>query len=52
MYDVMVNQAAEDEERETTNLEQPSLDAKRNLPDYIHRNSRSIREVQVRFVSQ
>lgn len=51
-YDVMVNQAAEDEEREKTDLEQPSLDAKRNLPDIIHRHSTSTREVQVRFVSE
>lgn len=51
-YDVMVTQAAEDEEREKTHLEQPSLDAQRTLPDCIHENSTSSREVQVRFVSK
>lgn len=50
-YDLLVNQAAEDEEREKTDLEQPSLDAQRHLPDHIHPNSASTREVQVRFVS-
>ena len=50
-YGVMVNQAAEDEERKKTDLEQPSLDAKRILPDYLHENSTSNREVQARFVS-
>jgi len=50
-YDVMVNQAAEDEERERANLEQPSLDAQRSLPDLLHRDSSSNREVQVKFVS-
>lgn len=49
-YDVMVNQAAEDEEREKTDLEQPDLDAQRNLPHKIHQNS--TREVQVRFISK
>lgn len=47
----MVNQAAEDEEREKANLEQPSLDAQRSLPDVLHHNSGSNREVQVQFVS-
>ena len=51
-YDVMVNQAAEDEEREKTDLEQPSLDAQRSLPDHLHHNSTSTREVLVRFVSK
>ena len=50
-YDVMVNQAAEDEERKKADLEQPSLDAKRILPDYLHKNSTSNREIQARFVS-
>ena len=50
-YDVMVNQAAEDEEREKTDLEQPSLDAQRTLPDHLHQNSASTREVLARFVS-
>lgn len=49
-YDVMVNQAAEDEEREKTDLEQPDLDAQRTLPHRVHENS--TREVQVRFVSK
>ena len=52
VYALMVNQAAEDEERQRTDLEQPSLDAQRHLPDHIHENSTSTREVQVRFVSQ
>ena len=47
----MVHQAAEDEERAKTDLEQPSLDAKRHLQDFIHPNSTATREVQVRFVS-
>lgn len=50
-YDVMVNQAAEDEEREKTHLKQPSLDAKRKLPDNIHQNGTFTRKMQVRFVS-
>ena len=50
-YDVMVNQAAQDEERKKTDLEQPSLEAQRTLPDYIHKNSTSSRELSVGFVS-
>ena len=50
-YDVMVNQAIEDEERENANREQPSLDAQRTMPDIIHDNSTSNREIQARFVS-
>ncbi|SLM35921.1 Serine/threonine/dual specificity protein kinase, catalytic domain [Lasallia pustulata] len=50
-YDVMVHQAAEDEEREKAHLEQPSLDARRILPDHLHSNSTANREVQVQFVS-
>lgn len=47
----MVNQAAQDEEREKANLEQPSLNAQRKLPDHLHRNSGANREVQARFIS-
>ena len=50
-FDVMVSQTAEDEERKETALEQPRLDVQRTLPDYLHHNSNSNREVQVRFVS-
>ena len=50
-YDVMVNQAAEDEERRKTDREQPGLDAQRILPDLLHEHSTSNREVQIRFVS-
>lgn len=50
-YDVMVNQVAEDKERERAELEQLSLDAQRTLPDHLRQNSSSNREVQVRFVS-
>lgn len=46
----MVGQAAVDEERNKRDLEQPSLDAKRNLQDHIHENSTSTRELHVRFV--
>ncbi|MCJ1271307.1 hypothetical protein MMC22_011207 [Lobaria immixta] len=49
-YGVMRSQAAEDAERERMHLEQPSLEAKRNLPDDIHPDSTSNRELQVRFV--
>lgn len=49
-YGVMAAHAAEDEERERRHLEQPSLEAKRNLPDDIHPDSTSNRELQVRFV--
>ena len=48
----MITHVAEDKEREERDLEQPSLDATRNLPDLVHQNSTSTREVQVRFVSQ
>ena len=48
----MVNQAAEDEERAKAHVEQPSLDAERSLPDHLHQNSTSNREVQVGFVSK
>ena len=51
-YDVLVSQVAEDEERKRADIEQPSLDAQRTLPDYSHQNGTSIREVQVRWVSQ
>ena len=51
IYDLMVNQAAEDEAREKAKLEQPSLNAQRSLPDHLHQNSKASREVQVRFVS-
>ena len=50
-FDVMVSHTAEDEERKKTALEQPRLDVQRTLPDYLHHNSNSDREVQVRFVS-
>lgn len=49
-YGVMRSQAAEDAERERMHLEQPSLEAKRNLRDDIHPDSTSNRELQVRFV--
>ena len=52
IYDLMVNQAAEDEERTRAEFEQLSLDAERSLPDHLHHNSTSSREVQVRFVSK
>ena len=50
-YDLMVNQAAQDEERDKAILEQPSLDAQRKLPDHLHRNSGANREVLAKFVS-
>jgi serine/threonine protein kinase len=50
-YDVMVNQVAEDEERQRTDLGQLSLDAQRTLPDHPHHNITSNREVEVRFIS-
>ena len=50
-YDLMASQAAEDEEREKANLEQPSLEAQRSLPDHLHSNSKTGREVCARFVS-
>lgn len=50
-YDQMLNQAAEDEDRARAHVEQPSRDAERSLPDRLHQNSKSTREVQVRFVS-
>lgn len=52
IYDLMVNQAAEDEERAKAHVEQPSLDAERSLPDHLHQNSESDRVVQVGFISR
>ncbi|KAL8718630.1 MAG: hypothetical protein Q9225_004248 [Loekoesia sp. 1 TL-2023] len=50
-YDVMVNQAAEDEARQQTDKEQPSLESQRTLPDSVHEHSNSNTEIQVSFAS-
>ena len=46
-----MNQAAEDEERKIMDLQQWSLEAQRTLPDYLHHDSTSNRDVHVRFIS-
>ena len=51
LFDSMMNQAAKDEERKIMDLQQWSLEAQRTLPDYLHHDSTSNRDVHVRFVS-
>ncbi|KAL8917142.1 MAG: hypothetical protein Q9208_008111 [Pyrenodesmia sp. 3 TL-2023] len=50
-HDIMVNQAADDEARQESDRLQPSLDAKRALPDLLHKHSKSNREIKVDFIS-
>ena len=50
-YDLMVNQAAEDEARQKRDREQPTLDAQRTQPDVLHPHDKSNREIHTTFVS-
>ncbi|KAL8858525.1 MAG: hypothetical protein Q9178_005023 [Gyalolechia marmorata] len=50
-YDQMVHQAAEDQAREETDRQQPSLETQRYLPAIFHQQSGSNRETNVTFVS-
>lgn len=51
LYDLMVSQAAQDEAKQEKEREQPILDAQRTLPDVLHHDSKSNREIHTRFVS-
>lgn len=50
-HDLLVNQAADDEARQESDRLQPSLHEKRALPDLLHKNSKSNREIKVDFIS-
>ena len=50
LFEIMMKQAAEDEERKIMDLQQWSIEAQRTLPDYLHHDSTSARDMHVRFV--
>lgn len=49
-YDTMVDHTAQDEERERTSREQPTLEAQRTLSDIPHGDGTADREVQAHFI--
>ena len=51
-YDTMVDQTAQDEERERTSREQPTVEAQRTLADLPHGDGTAEREMQAHFVWQ
>ena len=50
LFDVMMNQAAEDEERKIMDLPQRGFGAQRALPGHLHHDSTSNQDVHARFL--
>ena len=50
LFDVMMSQAAEDEERKILNLPQRGFGAQRALPGHLHQDSTSNQDVHARFL--
>ncbi|KAF7502388.1 hypothetical protein GJ744_005966 [Endocarpon pusillum] len=51
LYNVILSQATEDEEREKKELDRPNVDSQRPLSELLHRNSASRSKVSVQFTS-